>query len=360
MQRRLVWFAVAFSSIPAFLFACAGGRTQLDVDLDESSGSAGVGGVAGAGGTAGSSGSAGASAGTAGEGGAAGTGIAGEGGAAGSEGGSSNHLCLPGQQFECPCPGSAEKGVQVCKEDGSGLDACTGCPTGAGGSAQGGSAGAGGSSGSSGAAGGGGNQSDGGDFFDSLPFPLPDSGPVGECVNCLQSQCGSAINGCYNNQNCIDGIQCAITDCFIGGGSQGGSSGGGLLGGGGSGGGLLGGGSNGVNFACLLNCFNGDIGAAYSAIQTFSCVTQTCGGQCGGDILGGDGGFPLGGLGAGGGGGGLLGGLGAGGGGFPLGGLGGGMPETTVVNEQFYIDGVRIPMPEEVPGYPQLQDALRR
>lgn len=51
--------------------------------------------------------------------------------------------CAPGQQIECACPGSATKGAQVCKADGSGYGTCEPCGIGG----AGGSGGAGGEAG---------------------------------------------------------------------------------------------------------------------------------------------------------------------------------------------------------------------
>jgi hypothetical protein len=58
------------------------------------------------------------------------------GGQAGSGG---SVACIPGQQVDCPCPGTDIPGIQICAQDGHGLGACTGCPStgGAGGSAGG-------------------------------------------------------------------------------------------------------------------------------------------------------------------------------------------------------------------------------
>lgn len=319
MRHRHLWFASVFVSVPAILFAC-GGRSDIDLILDEAP-AAGRGGAAGAAGKGGAGGKSGTS-------GASGT---------SNTAGTGQMACVPGQQVECPCPGSDLKGVQVCADDGQSFGECSGCSgQGAGGSSgaggKGGKAGAGGKGGKAGAGNTGGNEADGGkDFFDALPIPLPDSGPVGECVNCLQENCNDSINKCYNDPDCAQGIQCAITECFIGGMGGGGTMGGGNPIGGGN---PLGGGG-GLNFQCLLGCFNGDISAAFAAIQSFQCITQTCGSVCGGDILGG------------------------GGGGFPLGGLGGG-PGPMPGAEALYIDDVRVPTPQEVPGYPWLQQALKR
>jgi hypothetical protein len=292
MNLRHLWLAASAAAVPFLIFACGGGRSDIDFLLESAAGAAGAAGRGGAGGA----------------------------GAAGSAGATSG-ACVPGQQVECACPGTALKGVQVCSQDGKGFGPCQGCPGGAGGTS-----GAGGSSGEGGS---GGKPQDGGaDFFDALPFPLPDSGPVGECVGCLQENCGDSINACYNDPDCVDGIQCAITDCLassaLGGGPGGGSGGPGGLGGLGGGGGL--------DFACLLGCFNNDPTAVFKAVTAFQCITQTCGDKCGGGILGD-------------------------GGGFPLGGLGGG-PTPGASPHALYIQGVRVPTPAEVPGFPRLQQAL--
>jgi hypothetical protein len=71
------------------------------------------------------------------------------GSAAGGSGGATTtttktkpQVCAPGAQIECACPGGA-KGVQDCKDDGTGYTKCQGCEA-AGGSGTGGSGGAGG------------------------------------------------------------------------------------------------------------------------------------------------------------------------------------------------------------------------
>jgi hypothetical protein len=104
------------------------------------------------------------------------------------------------------------------------------------------------------------------DLFDSLPW-WPDSGPLGECAQCLQTQCGDAINACYNDASCWGGIQCAIPQCFLGG--SGGSSGAG------------GGGGGQINYACLLDCFDNKMSSIMEALAMFQCITSTCGSSCG-------------------------------------------------------------------------------
>jgi hypothetical protein len=101
------------------------------------------------------------------------------------------------------------------------------------------------------------------DFFDALP-PLPDSGPVGECVNCIRDKCGNAVNACYNDDACVQGITCAIPKCLLGEGGLG-DSGGAL--------GML-------NVPCLMDCFANNFGAMAEAVAMFQCITQTCGSDC--------------------------------------------------------------------------------
>lgn len=221
----------------------------------------------------------------------------------------------------------------------------------AGGSTGGTSGNNGGTAGSAGKGKGGSSTGTGGkDLFDS-GIPIPDSGPIGECTGCLQDKCKSSINACYNNPKCLSGIQCAITQCLAGGGQgQGG----------------MGQGQGGMNGGtqCLLMCFDGDLGAGLAAIQAFQCISQQCGDQCipqgGPQGAGGAGGNPFGGGGA------SQGGMTGGPmGGPPQGGMtGGGTPPNPGGAEgapgEMYMEGIRVPMPEEAEGFPELQDALRR
>jgi hypothetical protein len=159
------------------------------------------------------------------------------------------------------------------------------------------------------------------DFFDSVVF---------NCPSCLQDQCGTDINDCYNDPTCWQGIQCAVTDCLAGGGGGAGGSGGG-------------GGQ--IDFACVLGCFNNDMGSAMTALTMFTCITQSCGEACG---LGG-----------------FAGGGGAGGGGnIVLPGAGSidlfkRVEHHTTGRASRYVGSVRIPAPEEVACcYPWLVDVL--
>jgi hypothetical protein len=169
------------------------------------------------------------------------------------------------------------------------------------------------------------------DLFDQLPPWLPDTGIIGDCVGCLKAKCANQINACYNDPACVQGIQCLVMNCLIGGG-------GGAGGGGGSGGG------GGINLQCVMNCFDNKISAVMEAVAVFQCVTQQCAQHCGGQFL------PDGGLG----------GAGGGGGSGPIAfnpwELTG---STTNEPEQHYLLHTRIPRPEEVaPAYPWLADVL--
>jgi hypothetical protein len=106
-------------------------------------------------------------------------------------------------------------------------------------------------------------------------------GPLG-CFQCLGSNCPSAMQ-CLQDTACRNGAVCVFTKC--------------LAGGGGSGGGM-----GGIDYQCLLGCFNGDLNAGLQAFQTFQCIMQQCGNDCG-SLLGGLGGGGIPGLPGGGGGG---------------------------------------------------------
>jgi len=158
------------------------------------------------------------------------------------------------------------------------------------------------------------------DFFDTLPPWLPDGGPIGTCVSCLQTKCGDQINACYNDASCWGGIQCAIPQCFIGGGGGSGGSGGGQ-----------------INYQCFMDCFDNKIASIMEALNMFQCITGTCGDSCGLGGLGGNAGAAGGGL-----------------TGFHL-----DPYESYQPPHARYIGAVRIPEPEEVSlAYPWLADVL--
>jgi len=92
------------------------------------------------------------------------------------------------------------------------------------------------------------------DLFDV--FPLPDGG----CPGCIRDRCGAGINACFNNPACVTGLFCTLQNCATG---------------------LLGdSGFNPANIACVLGCFNGDQLLAFQALNSFTCLTMTCGGAC--------------------------------------------------------------------------------
>jgi hypothetical protein len=159
------------------------------------------------------------------------------------------------------------------------------------------------------------------DLFDSLPPWIPEGGPIGQCVGCLQGQCGTAINACYNDASCWNGIQCAIPKCFLNGGGGSAGSGGGQL-----------------NFPCFLECFDNKMSSIMEALNMFQCITGTCGSVCGMGGMGGNGG---------------------GGGGANLTGFHNDPAESFMPPAGRYIGAVRVPEPEEVScAYPWLADVL--
>ncbi len=99
-------------------------------------------------------------------------------------------------------------------------------------------------------------------------LPVPDGGPIGDCLSCVRDKCGKSVNDCINSPACRSGLACTITTCA------------------GGGGGPLGG----LDIACVSKCFGGDFKAAGTAISTFSCLLGTCGSKCGGLLGGGLGG----------------------------------------------------------------------
>ncbi|MBI5531950.1 MAG: hypothetical protein HY898_04490 [Deltaproteobacteria bacterium] len=163
--------------------------------------------------------------------------------------------------------------------------------------------------------------SDSKDFFDTLPPWIPDTGPIGACVGCLQTKCGDQINACYNDTTCWQGIQCSIPKCFLGGGGGAGGSGGGGQ----------------INVQCFMDCFDNKMTSIMEALNMFQCITGTCGDACGLGGLAGNGGAAGGGLTS-----------------FHL-----DPNEAYAPPHARYIGVVRIPEPEEVSfAYPWLADVL--
>ena len=195
---------------------------------------------------------------------------------------------------------------ELADEPGAGPDGGAGKGGSGGGKADAGRDGAGGSSGAAGS-----GQAGAG--------PGTGLGGLQACQTCVQDSC-SGPGTCLGDPSCVMGITCALTQCLGGlgglgaaGGGMGGFPGGGGLLGGGAAGGADAGGTAGT-LQCVTQCFNGNMQAIFSVLQSLMCVQSQCATDCQ-SLLGGLGGLP-------GGGGGL-----PGGGGFPGGGTGtGGFP----------------------------------
>ncbi|MBX3227972.1 MAG: hypothetical protein KIT84_27895 [Labilithrix sp.] len=126
------------------------------------------------------------------------------------------------------------------------------------------------------------------DAATTTPRPVLDAGrPEREagavsCGICVLESCTPAITSCLSNPQCTGIFQCVATTCLAP-----------SLDGGG-------GGSNGLDTRCLLGCLGGNPAGAVAVLGIFSCLTNTCGPDCG-PVLGGLGNLGgLGGLGGGG------------------------------------------------------------
>ncbi|MEQ9325103.1 MAG: hypothetical protein RIF41_38405 [Polyangiaceae bacterium] len=75
-----------------------------------------------------------------------------------------------------------------------------------------------------------------------------------ECLTCIGTECPDAI-GCVTDPTCIQGVVCAVSQCLGGGGMP--------------------------DFMCLLDCFDGDIDAALSAVDALTCIAGSCSDACG-------------------------------------------------------------------------------
>lgn len=75
-----------------------------------------------------------------------------------------------------------------------------------------------------------------------------------ECLTCIGIECPDAV-GCVTDPTCIQGVVCAVGQCLGGGGTP--------------------------DFMCLLDCFDGDIDAALSAVDALTCIGGSCSDTCG-------------------------------------------------------------------------------
>jgi len=127
--------------------------------------------------------------------------------------------------------------------DADDADIAEGAAGGAGG--YGGEGGAGGVGGVGGVGGGGGSG--------------PTFNPI-DCIGCVAENCPYTLQ-CIQEPACVEGLGCAVSQCLAGGQPD-----------------LL----------CVTDCFNGDTGMAYLAVQAITCVFDTCGDPCAGGA-----GFPF-------------------------------------------------------------------
>jgi hypothetical protein len=104
-------------------------------------------------------------------------------------------------------------------------------------------------------------------LIDPFAFlPITDAaGPVLACVACLKTQCREGINECINSATCREGLLCALGKCIAGTVGVEATTSSAVSSG---------------NFACLLDCFKGDIMAAILAAESVDCVVVTCSNAC--------------------------------------------------------------------------------
>jgi hypothetical protein len=74
-----------------------------------------------------------------------------------------------------------------------------------------------------------------------------------DCITCIADNCPDAV-GCFTDPECIQGVVCSVSQCLEGGQPD---------------------------LPCVIDCFNGDIGKAFEAIQALTCVFQSCAAECG-------------------------------------------------------------------------------
>jgi hypothetical protein len=139
----------------------------------------------------------------------------------------SDDACSKGQQIACACPGSDEKGVQVCIDEQSGFGPCTGCPgdEGGAGSSAGGEGGGGAASGgtSSGGTSSGGTSSGGtssGGTSSGGSSGTASGGTAGaiEAGTCAPGEATSVTSGTCDVvlQDCAAGQTCSVRESEAG------------------------------------------------------------------------------------------------------------------------------------------------
>jgi hypothetical protein len=96
---------------------------------------------------------------------------------------------------------------------------------------------------------------------------VPDSSasPLGACASCIKTNCGTAINECVNDPQCVEGAACTIMQCSAG--VVANVAAADIA-------------STATDFLCVMNCFGGDIKAAIRITSDAICLTQTCSAFC--------------------------------------------------------------------------------
>lgn len=111
---------------------------------------------------------------------------------------------------------------------------------------EGGATTTGGAGGTGGMAAGGAGGEGGGAEGGSPPNPI-------DCLGCVALQCPETV-ACLTDPACVQGLVCGVTQCLNGGQPD---------------------------LPCVAECFDGDLDAAFQAIQALSCVIGPCGEVCG-------------------------------------------------------------------------------
>jgi hypothetical protein len=93
---------------------------------------------------------------------------------------------------------------------------------------------------------------DGGVPWDALP--VPDSGPIAECVGCAHDECAEPIDACVTSPQCARGLVCAGLTCEA------------------------------EDTECLTQCFQGDPMAVLAGTLAVACLLGQCGEACVSDL----------------------------------------------------------------------------
>lgn len=81
-------------------------------------------------------------------------------------------------------------------------------------------------------------------------------GSMMDCMTCVMQNCPDAME-CISDPQCLDGLMCVMGQCMSGGQPD---------------------------IMCMLECFDGDMGAAMAAVQTIMCIFQDCADDCSGQL----------------------------------------------------------------------------